>query len=386
MSYLRTVSTRRLLVLCAAVLLGAGAVTAIALAATGAGTKPPPKPLAQAVENALRAPPIKGVTARISFTNRLVDSGTLRGADPILTGATGRLWASGERLRIELQAAPDTGSGDVQVLVAGRRMTVYQSGSRTAYRMTLPNDRGPSGAVPSLARVQQAITRLSRRVALSGAIPDNVAGRPAYTARGAPRKGAGLLGGAEVSWDAANGVPLRAAVYAKGDSSPVLELRATDVSFGPVAAGDLAPRLPAPARSVDFDPGAGGAARGREVTGLAAVRRKVGFAIAAPRTLAGRPRQEVRLVERKAGPAALVTYGQGPGGIAVLQAAARAADQGGALGEGGPALPAVSIDGISGEELATPLGTLVRFRRDGVQYTVVGSVPRAVAEAAARGL
>jgi hypothetical protein len=386
MSYLRTVSTRRLLAVCAAVVLAAGAVTAIALAAAGAGPKPPPKPLAEAVQDALDAPRIRGVKARISFTNRLVDAASLRGSDPLLAGATGRLWASGERLRLELQAAPDTGAGDVQVLVDGRRLSVYESGSRTAYRMLLPEDRRPSGPVPSLARVQQAITRLSRRATLSGAIPSTVAGRAAYTARGAPRSSGGLLGRAEVSWDAGNGAPLRAAVYARGASKPVLELKATDVSFGPVAASDLAPRLPAPARTMDFDPGSRpqGADRDGEVTGLAAVRRKVGFAVAAPRTLAGRARQEVRLVELKSSPAALVTYGEGPGSIAVLQSPVRAEDRGGVLG--GPALPAISVNGIAGEELGTPLGTLVRFERAGVQYTVVGSVPRAAAEAAARGL
>ncbi len=49
-------------------------------------------------------------------------------------------------------------------------------------------------------------------------------------------------------------------------------------------------------------------------------------------------------------------------------------------------LPTVSIDGIQGQELATPLGTMVRFERGGVEYTVLGSVPSATAEAAARDL
>ena len=34
----------------------------------------------------------------------------------------------------------------------------------------------------------------------------------------------------------------------------------------------------------------------------------------------------------------------------------------------------------------TALGTVVRFERGGVTYTVLGSVPAAAAEAAARGL
>ena len=46
----------------------------------------------------------------------------------------------------------------------------------------------------------------------------------------------------------------------------------------------------------------------------------------------------------------------------------------------------MNIDGATGSELATALGTLLTFQRDGVQYLVVGSVPPIAAENAARGL
>jgi hypothetical protein len=46
----------------------------------------------------------------------------------------------------------------------------------------------------------------------------------------------------------------------------------------------------------------------------------------------------------------------------------------------------VDVNGVAGQELATPLGTLVRFSRGGVDYTVVGLVPPAVTAGAARGL
>ena len=52
----------------------------------------------------------------------------------------------------------------------------------------------------------------------------------------------------------------------------------------------------------------------------------------------------------------------------------------------GLSLPTVSINGATGQELDTALGTMVRFTRDGVAYTVIGSVPSAAADAAARGL
>src|SRR5512135_1475242 len=89
---------------------------AIAVAAAGTGPVPPQKPLAQAVHDALAAPKVSGITAQISFTNHLIDSTDIQGADPILTGATGRLWLSSDhRLRLELQS--NGGHGDAQVLV-----------------------------------------------------------------------------------------------------------------------------------------------------------------------------------------------------------------------------------------------------------------------------
>jgi hypothetical protein len=87
-------------------------------------------------------------------------------------------------------------------------------------------------------------------------------------------------------------------------------------------------------------------------------------------------------------PAALVTYGQNLGGIAVIEQAGdgKAQTGNGNSGPGGLTLPTVSINGATGQELDTALGTMVRFTRNGVAYTVVGSVPATAADAAARGL
>ena len=49
-------------------------------------------------------------------------------------------------------------------------------------------------------------------------------------------------------------------------------------------------------------------------------------------------------------------------------------------------LPRINIDGATGTELATPLGTVLTFHRNGVTYVVAGSVPPVAAENAARGL
>jgi hypothetical protein len=115
------------------------------------------------------------------------------------------------------------------------------------------------------------------------------------------------------------------------------------------------------------------------------------FTLAAPKKLAGLPRQSVELLDWGGKPAALATYGQGLGGIAVIeqtapsQASSPSQSQGGDSQQG-LSLPTVSINGATGQELSTPLGTVLRFARGGVEYTVLGSVPPIAAETAARQL
>ena len=122
MKYLRRISTGRLLALCAAtVAFGVGAV-ALAMAATGGGPKPPAEPLPVAVHDALTAPTVQGVSARIQFTNHLINGSNVQGADPILSGATGRLWASSDgHLRLELQADSNSEGATTRPTGATRR-------------------------------------------------------------------------------------------------------------------------------------------------------------------------------------------------------------------------------------------------------------------------
>ena len=402
MRFLRRISTRQLLALCvcvAALVIGG---TVLAMATTSGGPKPPPKKLPVAVRDALAAPPVKGVTARVQFTNHLIDSGSVQGADPVLTGATGRLWASSDgRVRLELQSDPSNGGvGDSQVLLDRNHVTVYDSGTNTVYEAKLPaghagKARQDSEQPPSLGEIRHALRRASTHALMSGAIPSNVAGRPAYTVRVSPKHNGGLLGGAELAWDAANGVPLRAAVYAAGDSAPVLELKVTDISFGPVSPSVFDVTPPASAKVTSLNPPArrDSGHRATPVIGLAAVQKRSSFRVTAPPKLAGLSRDETRLISSGHRAGALITYGRGLGGIAVIEAPAdthgtpTTGSSGGGDGEQpGLQLPEVSINGSAGQELDTALGTVLRFQRGGVQYVVAASAPPAVAEAAARGL
>jgi len=396
-SALRRISTRRLLLICALALAVVGGGTAVALAATsGSGETPPPKPLANAVEDALNAPEVPGISARIEFTNNLIDASSIQGADPILSGATGRLWASpadGGKLRLELQAEEGAGGGDSQLLVEGRRFQLYDGGSETVYEGTLPEEEhgteGGEWKVPGLGEIETEIGKAEKHADISGATPSNTAGQPSYTVRIAPKHDGGLLGGVELAWDASNGVPLRGAIYSSDSSSPVVQLEATDVSFEaiPQSVFDVAP--PAGAKVVNIDPeGELGGEHGKpqEIVGEQAVAEAVDFDLDAPDSLAGLPRNEVRAIAVDGKSAALVGYGEGLGGILVIEAKSEPADQAQAAGGGEFELPKVQINGVEGEELDTALGTVLHFSRDGVDYIVLGSVPPAAAGAAARAL
>jgi hypothetical protein len=219
-----------------------------------------------------------------------------------------------------------------------------------------------------------------------------------------PKPATGLLGSVQLGWDALKGVPLRFAVYARGDSSPVIELAATGITYGPVSSGvfSISPpagakvvRVATPSSAATMDHGKHQGKRGHHaaVTGVQAVQSHLKFTLASPSALAGMSRQSVRLLDWGGRAAALVTYGQGLGGIAVIeqQATAQTAkqlslSQGSGEHAHGITLPTVSIGGVTAQELDTALGTVVRFTRGGVTYTVLGSVAPSVADAAARGL
>jgi hypothetical protein len=296
-------------------------------------------------------------------------------------------------------------------VVNDRSWWAYDASSNTVYRGSLPAHKADKShkadhGVPSVADITKKLNEAAQNAVLSGAIPSTVAGQSAYTLRVGPKHDGGLLGAVEVGWDAVNGVPLRAAVYAQGSNTPVIELSATNVKFGDVPASDFAVTPPSNAKVVRVSQpsntqtanaeakakGAKSRARAAEkVRGPAAVDAAVPFKLSAPAKLAGLPRQDVRLLDWGGHPAALVTYGQNLGGIAVVERqpdakGARHAQPTKGQGDGEGRLPTLSINGATGTELATALGTVVQFDRGGVSYVVIGSVPPQAAEAAARGL
>jgi outer membrane lipoprotein-sorting protein len=385
MSYfLRRLPLSRLLLLCG-VLVGVG-VGATALAtALGVGPTPPAKPLPDAVHDALTAGAggnqIQGVSAQITLTDHLLEGASLASgggeasqltSSPLLSGASGRLWISKEgHVRLELQSE----KGDTQVYYDGHTLSMYDASSNTLYRYTPPKEgageegwpgssggEGASGSgsdahheVPSVAKIEEGIAHIEKHANVSGATPTDVAGQAAYTVRVSPKEGGSLLAGAELSWDATNGVPLRAAVYSTESAAPVLELAATSISYGPVPPSVFEFTPPTNAKVEEVVLPKHGEHQGSSSEGGEHEHPNV------------------------------TTHGSGPGTVAVLEAKAKAgsSSQPSSLPEG---LQQVKIDGVTASELPTELGTLLSFERSGVRYLIAGAVSPAAVEAVAKGL
>ncbi len=370
MNILRRLPLSRLLALCALGLAIAASAAAIALA-MGAGPTPPAKPLAQAIHDALaegRAAPVQGVSASITYTDHLLEGASLASgghegewtSSPLLAGASGRLWlASDGDLRIELQSQ----QGDTQILYDGRTLELYNAATNTLYRYTPPASEPSTHTheVPTVAKIEEAVSHLSRHADVSGATPTDVAGQPAYSVRVSPNEGGSLFGGVELAWDASNGVPLRAAIYSSTSSSPVIELAATEISYGPVAASvfELNPPANAKVEEVSANDSVDAHATHKAPDGK------------------GRPK--------------ITSHGSGPTSIAVLASSRYGESEEEAGAKAGTSqslegLPKVSINGASASELRTELGTVLSFERGGVRYLLAGSVDPAAVEALARSL
>ena len=382
----RRLSTRALIALIAAVTAIAAGGAAIAVAAGGGGPTPTAKPLDQAIHDALGAAKPDGITARVSFTNNLFPSGALLGqvGSALMSGAPGRLWLTNDgHGRIELQSD----AGDVQIVWNPSEVSAYDASSNTVYRAQLPTRTSDAGsadtaAAPTLAEVDTFLTDLGVDWVLSGAQPTNIAGRPAYSVTASPKANGGLLGSLELAWDSAQGVPLRAGIYARDSSSPALELAVTDISYGavPSTSVDVAP--PTGAKVVDLGTGTQGdsGASTPAVSGLDAVKAAAPFPVIVPASLDGRELKDVRLV---GGDTVVAFFGERLDGIALVE---RKVDSSGASAGPLASLPTVTLNGVKAHELNTQLGTVLEWQTDGTSFVLAGSLPTSAAEAAAQAV
>ena len=329
--------------------------TALAFA-LGAG----PTPAAQAarrrpIHDALGgAGPVQGVSANITADRTTCSKAPASRAaaaaggggltsSPLFTGASGRLWVAKDgRVRLELQSR----RGDTQVLYDGHTLSLYDAATNTLYRYTPPAGepakrlrlRRRAPARPPRSPVAHPDRRSDRRTCSKHA---DVSGADADRRR----RPAGLHG-ARLAEGKRQPVRRRGALLRRRQrhpaagrrlldrpsTSPVIELAATEVSYGPVARLGLRVTPPANAKVEEVKP----------------ARRRSTRTHSTPARGGGRTSPSI------------TTHGHGPrrrSPCSKAKAKARRAQSVRANALEG--LPKVNINGTSASELRTELGTLL---------------------------
>lgn len=159
--------------------------------------------------------------------------------DSLLAGpATVRVWSGGPgHFRV---AVPGTLS-ESDVVRDGTTAWVWQSAADTATRYTLPRAAAASTAAPLTPQqaAQDAIAAAGPGTAVSAGPGVTVAGQPAYQLVLAPRDHRSLIGRVLIAADAANGVPLRVEVFARGAAAPAIQAGYTQIQFTAPPPGEL---------------------------------------------------------------------------------------------------------------------------------------------------
>lgn len=171
--------------------------------------------------------------------------------------------------------------GESDLRANGRQVWLWDSKTQTATHLVLPAVSGnrvrQSGYASSpvaasrgssvlasptptaLARGLLAAVRSSTRVTVAD--PTVVAGRPAYQLVISPRSVASLIGKIVVAVDAHRYQPLQVEVFARGATSPAIEVGYTALSFGKIAASNFTFTPPPGARVKTVHPNLPGAAK-----------------------------------------------------------------------------------------------------------------------------
>ena len=237
---------------------------------SAAAPRPPPKPLDQAVYDAAQRPRRRRASPPASTSPTTCSRAARCPRAPprrCSPAPTGRLWLTDDgRFRLELQSD----AGDAQIVSDGKRFTRLRRA-----RPTPPTRGALPPAAASAARPRARAARRSTGVQQGArrARPDVEAVRRHADARppggratpcGSRRRTtAACSAPAELAWDAARGVPLRAAVYAQGQqrarcSSSRRPTSPTARSPTPTSP----PRRPRAPRSIELDPPTGVDAHG----------------------------------------------------------------------------------------------------------------------------
>jgi outer membrane lipoprotein-sorting protein len=395
-------------------LLFVAALGAVVVAAQARAQSAPPKELTEEeLLSRITAAPetAPDFEATISVEQTLVPEGLLGASQGDRAGDSGprsaRIWRSGpDKFRAELQSQ----NGDQIFVKNGSEVRAYDGASNTLRTGEKPEtaEQPPEGAA-SPEKIDEILAEISPTSDPQAGAPVEFANRWVYPLTLEPRdKSSTLVERAEALVDAEAFVPLSFELYAEGTAEPVVRYEASDFEVGPVPDKHFQLETPPGAIVEQMEEPGNGEEWGEEgvenqepqrVASVTEAQEAVGFPVrqfdAAP---GGRELTEIRVAgsDRVA-----QTYGEGWGTVVLVQKPDRdpeSADQsqedsereGNGEDDGQDEqlqVPTVDLGGgVEAKEVSTPIGTGLSWSANGVSYSLVGSVPAAELEEAARGL
>jgi outer membrane lipoprotein-sorting protein len=347
--------------------------------------------------------------ATMTVEQTLVPEGLLGASQGDRTENSGprsaRVWYGGpDTVRAELQGE----NGDQLFVENGSEVRAYDGATNTLRigEKPEPEERPEQAASP--AKIDEILAEISPTSDLQAGAPVEFAGRWAYPLILEPRdKSRTLVERAEALVDAEAFVPLSLRLYAEDTDEPVIRYEARNFEVGPVP-DERFQLEPPPGATVEqmeeHGNGEAQSAEGREnrepqkVPSVAEAEATVGFPV---RQLATPPGgRELAEIQVTGSDGVVQTYGEGWGTVVFAQRPDRESESEDqsqedsrreANGEDDGRneqlqVPTVDLGGVEAKEISTPIGTSLSWSADGVSYSLVGSVPAAELEEAARGL
>jgi len=392
-------------------LLLVAALGAVAVQARAQSTPPEELTEEELLSRITAAPenaPDFSATATVEQT--LVPEGLLGASQGDSAGNSGprsaRIWHGGpDKLRAELQGK----NGDQIFVKNGSEVRSYDGATNTLRTGEKPKPEGQPEEAASPEKINEVLADISPTSDLKTGPPEEFAGRWAYPLTLEPKdKSQTLVEKAEALVDAETFVPLSFELYAQNTPEPVVRYEASDFKVGDVPDERFQLETPPGAKVVSNEESGSGEGQGEKhgeeqgaqtVSSVAEAQKSVAFPV---KQLAEAPGGRELTEIRVAGSDGVIqTYGSGWGAITLAQKI----DQGSAegtdtlQGENSDSeadnngrgeqsqVPTVDLGGgVEAKEISTPIGTVLSWSADGVSYSLVGSVPAADLEEAARGL
>ena len=348
--------------------------------------------------------------ATVTVEQTLVPEGLLGASQGDRAGNSGpksaRIWHGGpDKVRSEVQ-----GENSDQLFVKnGSEVRAYDGATNTLRTGEKPEPEGRPEEAASPEKIDEILAEISPTSNLQARAPVKFAGRWAYPLTLEPKdKNLTLVERAEALVDAEAFVPLSFELYAEGTAEPVVRYEASDFEVGPIPDKRFQLEPPPGATVEQMEEPGNGEERGEDggenrepqrVASVAEAQEAVGFPV---RQLANAPGGRELAEIRVAGSDGVIqTYGEGWGSVVLVQKPDRepeSADQpqedSGREANGEDdgrdeqlQVPTVDLGGgVEAKEISTPIGTGLSWSANGVSYSLVGSVPAAELEEAARGL